>query len=175
MQQLARRIPRAMTYLSILAILSVGSPAYGHAALTSSDPEKGARLDAAPTQVTVNYAEPPTTNSDFAILDGCDRDVTDSIEILNDTIEATARAGQPGRWTLEWSVVSAVDGHLTRDRVSFQVAGETDCTQAADDEGPVDRTGSESSLPIVPIAIASAVILAIAIAIRLKSMPDQNP
>lgn len=173
MQLSARRSWRVVAYLSVLAIVCAASPAFGHAALTSSDPEKGARLDSAPTEVTVSYAEPPTTNSEFAVLDGCDRDVTDSIDILNDTISATVREGQSGTWTVEWSVVSAVDGHLTRDKVSFRVAGEADCSAVAGDEGPADRTGSESSLPIVPIGIATAVILGIAVAIRLRSNRTQ--
>lgn len=181
MLQPSRRTRCAITYLSMLTVFCIGSPAYGHAALTSSDPENGARLDAAPARVTVNYAEPPTTDSKFSVLDGCDRDVTDSVEILNDTIEATLRDGQPGRWTVEWSVVSAVDGHLTRDNVSFRVSGETDCSQAPGDDGatetagPVEPTDSGSSLPLVPIAVATAVIIGIAAAIRLSSKPDPNP
>ena len=174
MPQPSRRTRCAITYLSMLAVLCIGSPAFGHAALTSSDPEKGARLDAAPEQVTVNYAEPPTSDSKFSVLDGCDRDVTNEVEILNDTIEATMHDGQPGKWTVEWSVVSAVDGHLTRDNVSFQVAGETDCSLAAETEGPAERTDPGSSLPLVPIGIATAVIVGIAVAIRLSSKPDPN-
>jgi copper transport protein len=117
--------------MTALGLLGPMSPAHGHAALTGSDPQDGAQLSSAPTTVTVSYAEPPTQNSRFAVLDGCERDVAASIEILNDTIEATIGEAQPGEWTVEWSVVSAVDGHLTRDDVAFQVEGKPDCTQAA--------------------------------------------
>ena len=175
MSQLSRRTRCAITYLSMLTVLCVASPAFGHAAKTTSDPEKGARLDAAPEQVTVKYAEPPTTDSKFTVLDGCDRDVTDTVEILNDTIEATMHDGQPGRWTVEWSVVSAVDGHLTRDDISFRVSGETDCSLAQETAGPAPRTEPGASLPLVPIGIATAVIVGIAVAIRLSSKPDPNP
>ena len=175
MSQPSRRTRCAISYLSMLAVLSIGSPAFGHAAKTTSDPEKGARLEVAPEQVTVTYAEPPTTDSKFTVLDGCDRDVTNTVEILNDTIEATMHNGQPGKWTVEWSVVSAVDGHLTRDDISFQVKGETDCSLAQETQGPAPRTEPGSSLPLVPIGIATAVIIGIAVAIRLSSKPDPNP
>jgi methionine-rich copper-binding protein CopC len=169
----ARRRTRTIGFCVSTILIVLSAPAFGHAALTSSDPEKGARLSAAPESVTINYAEPPTNNSRFAVTDGCEREITDSIEILNDTIEATLRDGQPGKWTAEWTVVSAVDGHATEDSVSFQVRGEPDCSQAADDEGPAVRTGPESSFPIVPIAIATGLILALAIGLRLRSRPDQ--
>lgn len=174
MEPSARRIRRVITYISALAVLCTAPPAYGHAALTSSEPKNKARLDAAPTEVTINYAEPPTTNSEFAVLDGCERDVTDSIDILNDTISATLREGQPGTWVVEWAVVSSLDGHLTRDSISFRVPGEPDCAAVADDEGPADRTGAESSLPIIPIGIATAVILGIAVVLRLRTKPDDT-
>lgn len=174
MHSAARRRARTIGSLTFTILIGLGAPASGHAALTSSDPEKGARLSAAPQSVIINYAEPPTSNARFAVLDGCDRDVTATIEVLNDTIQASLRDGQPGKWSVEWTVVSAVDGHATEDAVSFQVRGDPDCSQAAGDDGPAERSGSESSFPIVPIAIATVLILALAVGLRLRSRPDQR-
>ncbi|HWC15046.1 MAG TPA: copper resistance CopC family protein [Actinomycetota bacterium] len=153
----------------------LAAPAFAHAALTGSTPEDGARLGRPPTEVTVSYAEPPTTESRFAVLDGCDRDVTGDVAILNQTIDATVDGGEPGSWTIEWSVVSAVDGHLTSDAVSFRVRGRTDCSAAPTDpatDEAADRTAS--SVPLIPIAAATLVIVGIAIAIRVRSRGDTD-
>lgn len=156
--------------ISLLVVVVAAAPAFGHAALTGSNPEDGARLDSAPAEVLVSYAEPPTTNSRFSVLDGCERDVTGEVTILNNEIEATVQDGQPGVWTVEWSVVSAVDGHLTRDSVSFRVRGSADCS-AVPTEPANDRADDQpaSSIPLLPIGAATLVIVGIAIAIRVRS------
>jgi methionine-rich copper-binding protein CopC len=155
--------------LVIVFVVALSVPAFGHAALTSSTPKDGAKLDAVPDKVEVNYAEPPTTDARFTVTDGCNRDVARSIEVLNQSITADVSSGQPGNWTVEWSVVSAVDGHPTKDSISFSVAGEPDCTQAAADDDTDTSTDSGSDFPIVPIAVATVVILGLAIALRLRS------
>ena len=171
MVHMARRAGVLVSVAIVLGLVVLVSPAQGHAALTGSDPEAGAELSSAPEAVTVSYAEPPTQSSQFAVIDGCERDVAASVEILNDTIEATVADAQPGRWTVRWSVVSAVDGHLTRDKVSFSVDGEPDCTAAGPDDQP-DRAEPATSVPVVPIAIATGVILALAVGLRVMSRPN---
>lgn len=159
----------AMCYVvAALTTLCFAPAAWAHAAYNSSEPEPGARLDEPPGEITVSYAEPPTNQSTFQVLDGCDRNVA-SFSVLNDTIEAEIGEAQPGRWRVEWSVVSAVDGHLTRDNFSFTVRGEPDCTQVAAPDGPDDSSGSDGSGPLVPIAIATAVIVAIGAGVRLAT------
>ena len=162
---------RAAIYIATLFVLGLSAPAWGHAALTKATPKDGADLVAVPGTVEISYAEPPTSDARFAVLDGCDRDVARSVEVLNQSITADVSSGQPGAWKVEWAVVSAVDGHLTKDSVSFEVQGQPDCTQAAASE-PSDETDDGTSIPIVPIALATAVILGVAIAIRLRSRTD---
>ena len=174
MPHLARERVGTCSLLVVAVLVGLAAPALGHAALESSEPRDGDRLSVPPDEITVFYAEPPTGDSRFAVTDGCERDVTESIDILNDTITAGVEAGQPGRWLVSWQVVSAVDGHATTDEVSFTVRGEPDCSQAVGDNGgPIDPTGTESSLPLVPIAVATVVIVAIAVAIRMRSRTDQ--
>ena len=158
--------------LSVVALLAAPAPAFGHAALSGSTPKDGARLDASPEAVTVNYAEPPTNNSVFTVTDGCGDDVTGDVTILNNTIEATVDEGQPGRWAIKWRVISAVDGHPTNEGIKFKVAGEADCSQAAPDTGDGPVPEPATSIPLVPIAIATVVILAVAVVIRLRSRTD---
>lgn len=164
----ARRAFPAVAASFALAVIA--TPAWGHAALQSSEPEQGARLEAVPDRVLVSYAEPPTNDSTFAVIDGCGRDVADEVEVLNETIEASVATGQPGRWRVEWSVISAVDGHLTTDEVSFRVVGETDCSARGDvpPEASGDIDEGQSS-PLVPIAIAAVVIVGIGAAIRFAT------
>lgn len=164
----SRCTPRAVLSIATLFVMAVGSPASGHAALTGSTPKDGAKLHTIPATVEVEYAEPPTTDTRFAVIDGCDRDVAKNVEVLNQTITAEVDSGQPGAWKVEWSVVSAVDGHLTKDGVTFAVSGEADCEQAAADETPEEEK-SGTSLPIVPIAVATLVILGGALVVRLRS------
>ena len=144
------------------------APAYGHSALTKATPKNGASLGTVPTTVEISYSEPPTTDIRFAVTDGCERDVARNVEVLNQTVTADVGSGQPGDWTVEWAVISAVDGHLTRDGVAFTVEGEVDCEQAAADETPTEEE-SGSTFPIVPVAVATLLILGVAAVVRLRS------
>lgn len=166
-----RCVSRVAVCLMALSLIGVSAPALGHAALVSSDPKDGATLGIVPITVKVSYAEPPTTDAKFSVTDGCDRDVARKVKVLNQEITADVSSGQPGDWTVEWSVVSAVDGHLTKDSIGFSVRGEPDCEQAAADDDPADE-GSASSFPIVPVGVATVVILAVAVLIRLRSRTD---
>ena len=169
-----RRAGGVLSVITALGLLMPAASAFGHAALVDAEPKDGAELSSIPESVLITYAEPPTQSSQFAVIDGCDRDVAASVEMLNDTIEATIADAQPGEWTVRWGVVSAVDGHLTRDKVRFSVAGEPDCTAAGPAEEPLGRAEPESSVPIAPIAIATGVILAVAIGLRVMSRPKDG-
>ena len=160
-------------YVLALTAASV-APAFAHAALSSSTPKDGARLGASPETVVVSYAEPPTNNSVFTVTDGCGDDVTGEVEILNNEIAASVNEGQPGRWAIDWRVISAVDGHPTNEGIRFRVAGEADCSQAAPETDDTRAPEPATSIPLVPIAAATAVILAVAVAIRLRSHTDTN-
>ena len=160
-----------LSLLVISCVLLFPAIAHAHAAYQSSDPEPRARLDEAPASVTVAYSEPPTTDSNFSVTDGCGRGVAGDIEVLNKTIEATVGDAQPGRWTVEWAVLSAVDGHTTRDRFTFTVAGEADCSAATADDEPTDEDpepgGAGTSL--VPYVLGAVLLVAIAAGVRAVS------
>jgi methionine-rich copper-binding protein CopC len=150
-------------------MIVTSAPAFAHAALTKATPKDGAKLDAVPETVEIDYAEPPTTDTRFSVIDGCGNDVANNVDVLNQSITADVSTGQPGDWQVEWSVVSAVDGHLTKDGVAFTVDGDADCDQAAGEDVQTDDDSEGSSIPVIPIAVATAVILAIAVALRLRS------
>lgn len=160
---------RAVLSIATLIVVASSAPAFGHAALTKATPKDGARLDRVPGTVQIDYAEPPTTDSKFTVMDGCGRDVARNVEILNQSITADVDSGQPGNWQVEWAVVSAVDGHLTKEGVAFTVEGEADCDRAAAEDIPTDDEESGSSFPVVPVVIGTLLIVGVAIAVRLRS------
>lgn len=173
MRNLASRLG-ALLILGMAMTVAQAGIAWPHAALQGSDPEHGARLDETPPSAIVTYAEPPTTASVFHVFDGCSSDVASDVTVLNDTIEATIDEGQPGRWRVEWRVISAVDGHLTTDGVSFRVSGEPDCTDVAVDDSADDEPGSQGGLPLVPLAIATVVVVALATVVRVLSTAKRS-
>lgn len=164
-----RLAARVLLSLSVtLCVIALPGVAQAHAAYVGSDPEPRTRLDAAPASITVDYAEPPTTDSVFSVVDGCGRDVASDIEVLNRTIEATVEDAQPGEWTVEWTVLSAVDGHTTRDSFRFTVAGDADCSAATANEPTNDdpeAQGAGGSL--VPYVIGAVVLVALAAGVRV--------
>lgn len=169
---MTRHRPRGRSILlclcSVLA-LSGPSPALGHAAYQGSDPEDGARLAEAPQQVRVSYAEPPVTDSSFVVTDGCGRDVTESVEILNREITAAVAEGEPGRWAVEWRVVSAVDGHLTRDGFQFSVSGRADCSRPGRDAtqaAPSDEDEGDSGA-LIPVVMVGVLLVGLALTARV--------
>lgn len=166
--QHSRCAMRAVLSMTVLIVVATSAPAFAHAALTKATPKNGVTLDAVPPAVVIEYAEPPTTDSRFKVIDGCGRDVARNVEILNQQITADTDSGQPGEWKVEWSVVSAVDGHLTKDGVAFNVAGEADCEQVAADDTPTDEE-SGSTFPVVPVAVATLLILGVALVVRSRS------
>jgi copper resistance protein C len=170
--QYSRRTARAAVPIASAFVLVavLGAPAFGHAALTGSTPKKGSTVDEVPASVEVSYAEPPTTDSRFTVTDGCGNDVASNVEVLNQSITADTASGQPGQWTIEWAVVSAVDGHATKDSLSFTVEGDTDCTQAGSTP-PAEEGGGDqqTSFPVLPIAAGTILIIGVALLVRSRS------
>ena len=126
---------RRLSYALLLVALVAG-PARAHGNLRMSDPEADSRLDAAPDVVTMELAEPPTPDSRFAVLDGCGDDVVDDVTLDDRNVRVAVSSGEPGRWRVEYRVVSALDGHLVRGDFVFRVAGPRDCTAGDGDETP---------------------------------------
>jgi len=162
---------RAIAVTALVLLSLVAAPrAFGHAERAATTPEVGARVDEVPDTVSVSYTEPPAGNPVFRVIDGCGNDVVDELKVQNQTIDASLLDGQPGRWNVEWTVISGVDGHDTRDSYSFRVAGRRDCTQAApepapDDDGASDGSGSSAG-SLIPIAIGGVVLAGLALFLR---------
>jgi len=83
------------------------------------------------------------------VRDGCQRDVTRRVSLNDNALVASNRTGQPGKWTVEYAIVTD-DGHAVTASTNFQVSGSRDCNAPqANDEGqsapPATNDGSATS------------------------------
>ncbi len=144
----------------LMVVVASASPGAAHAVLNAARPDEGTRLEAPPEIVRLSFTEPPTTDANVVVLDGCGANVVTSTEILDDDITLSLAESQPGRWSVRYQVVSAVDGHPTTGGFSFTVAGESDCAAAAD--APEPNAGEEGGrgVSLVPLLVISSLIVA---------------
>ena len=161
--------------LGVTIVLLQASPALSHAERSASTPKEGATVAAPPDVLRLTFTEPPTGDAAVTVLDECGRDVVSDVEVQNFEITATLSGGQPGRWRVETNVISAVDGHNTRDRWLFDVRGAADCS--AEESAPPDTAGGAqdddeeggSSIPVIILGAATLVLIALGLVIRGRS------
>ena len=109
-----------------LALAAAAAPAGAHALRVSSSPDAGAVLQTAPSVVTVTFGEPPDPHlSRLRVLDSAGHDETTG---STETVPGQARSLQVhvvtlgrGVYTVAWTTVSAVDGHLASGTFAFGV------------------------------------------------------
>ena len=175
-----------LALVAMMCVTVVGPVAYGHGEKESTKPEQGAHLKKPPKHVYVNLTEAPSQDSSMTVTDGCRRDVVATVESVERTLHATLDAGEPGKWVVKYKIVSAEDGHPSRDDFSFHVGGRKDCTeeQAEDKEGEANGQGddadpalgsgadnageSSSSVPLF-IGLGAVALIGAAFGIRLAS------
>lgn len=162
------RYPIALAGLTLCLLGPLAGMAAAHAERSSEQPKEDATVEAPPAEITVGFTEPPTGDASASVTDGCGNELVSAVAAGNQTLTVSLAEGQPGKWQVATTVVSAVDGHRTKDSYSFTVAGDPDCNAAApelpsDDEVP-DTGGS--SLPWIPITIGIVAMLGIAMLVR---------
>lgn len=150
-----------------VGILVPAAAASAHARFLRSEPKIEAQLKKAPESVTIDFSEPPVSAKKVVVEDGCGTDVITSADVDDKQVVAELGEGQPGRWTVRFRVVSAVDGHPTKDEFAFTVAGERDCRQGDAGAPPPDEGDDSSSFPII-IALAAATVLVVAAALLVR-------
>jgi methionine-rich copper-binding protein CopC len=169
MTMFVNRLIRAVT-AGFMFLFLMAAPALGHAKLSRSDPRDGQTVEEPPPELVMTFTEPPSANGRVEVLDGCGRDIARAIDVLNDDMTVALAAGQPGTWRVRMQVVSGADGHASSEKFKFTVDGETDCSVAADDEGPTDNGESQGGggIPgILIVAVGAGIVLAgLAFAVR---------
>lgn len=151
----------------VVALAGLHTPAFAHAERVSSHPEEGDRLKEAPSKVSIEFSEPPAADASLQVVDGCGNDVAGEVQVANQGISVPIDGGQPGKWKVDSTVVSGLDGHETRDSWTFSVGGKADCSQGGG--GGRARGGGdedESSFPVIPVVIGAVVVLAVALLLR---------
>jgi hypothetical protein len=164
--------------VALLAIVTLASPAAAHGDLQGTDPEQLATVRRAPRSVAITFTEAPTAQAVLKVSDGCKRDVTQGIEVVDATATVRVAVGQPGRWRVSYRVISALDGHESKGFYTFTVAGRKDCTpddppatetpggEAAATTNPEGRDVSGSGAPVVPIAFGALAVVVLAFIVR---------
>ena len=174
----------SMGTVAFLLVLAVAGPAAAHGEKVRTDPPEGAAVKAVPGRVSVTLSEAPTPQVKLQLTDGCGRHVARSVAVRGADIVASVSNAQPGRWKASYRAISSVDGHESEGSWNFRVAGEKDCsqeetsgdepggddaiepgTEAGGDTAPLTRS-TESSFPVVPVAIGAAILLLAAFFVR---------
>ena len=112
----------ATVMLTAMTWWLAASPALAHGALVSSTPEDGARLEREPTSVQLTF-EQSLREPAYVVVTAPDggRISEGTRQVLeNRVVQPVTRAGQAGRYTVGYRVVS-VDGHAVSGELSYTV------------------------------------------------------
>ena len=164
-----------------LILGALAGAAVAHGGLQASTPQDGARVKTVPSRVTMTFSEVPSKDSVMKVVDGCRRDVVASTSVGGNQLVGAIGDAQPGNWKATYRVISAEDGHLTRGKLSFTVAGKKDCNPEEEEE-PSDEPSDpgdggtatptpddDSSFPVVPVAVGAAGLVIVGLVVRRVS------
>lgn len=118
-----------LTFTTFGWVIVGATVASAHALLRDSTPKDGAILDAPPTEVIIDFTEPPDLGlSEISVLDANGQTVeTGDLERApgkgNLVRLALPEIGE-GVYTVTWRVLSRVDGHVTGGAFSFGIGVE---------------------------------------------------
>lgn len=180
--------------MALALVLGSADGAAAHDELTSSNPEPGATLDAAPEEIELTFSNVPATiGSEVQVLDEAGEDWAEGEVSITDTVATQAvRDGAPsGTYTVNWRVVSS-DSHPIEGTFGFTASGggaASDSPAASETPGasagtsgpietveasPLDQEqAAESGLSwgvilMIAVLIALAIVLALGARRRLK-------
>jgi len=110
--------------LFVVALLAAGSrPAFAHAVLVSSTPQKNAAVSGPDITINLKYnSRIDGARSTLSLLkpDGTVEKIGAPAQVAPDVLSATGHGLAKGAYVLRWQVL-ATDGHITRGEVPFQV------------------------------------------------------
>jgi methionine-rich copper-binding protein CopC len=108
--------------LAAAAAMILSAPAFGHAKLRATVPAADAQLPTAPKTLSLNFNE--DVHLAVLTLTGAGKDIPVTVD------RAAPASSQPsvvlpplpaGKYQVQWSVISADDGHVTKGTFSFTV------------------------------------------------------
>jgi len=112
-------------WLAGIAVLAVAPlAAWGHAKLLSTSPAAGAQLDAAPKALTLKFNEAVQLGALKLSVEGKDVPLTlDRGAAAAPQVTVALPALASGTYQVQWSALTADDGHVVKGSFSFVVAG----------------------------------------------------
>ncbi|WP_409470994.1 copper resistance CopC/CopD family protein [Streptomyces sp. HC307] len=138
-QTIAPRV-RSLVLLLLAAaglLLAGAAPASAHAALTGSDPQQGAVVDKAPTQVSLTFSETVSLSDDsLRVLDpkGKRADTGAARNVSGTTYAVKLHSGLPdGTYTVTYQVVSA-DSHPVAGAYTFSIGAPSSTSVTVSDQ-----------------------------------------
>ena len=115
-------LKNALRALALCGVL-VAPPCLAHAKLQSSTPASNAKLTQPPKSLTLNFSEAAKLAVLKLTRDGREIPVPlDKDAAAGKTFTLTLPALSPGNYTVQWSVVAADDGHVTKGSFTFSIA-----------------------------------------------------
>ena len=137
---------RRIVFAAVVVGALVPTAALAHGDLRATDPEDGARVKKPPKEITVSLTEAPTDGAVARATDGCKKRVPSAVSGDGDAIVLTVEGGEPGKWKVAYRAVSSVDGHQTKGRFDFTVAGSKDCSPDPAETDDIDTDESPGTL-----------------------------
>ncbi len=120
-----KRRPLLLLVLALVLAVSLTGQAYGHALPVRSDPAPNASLAASPSQVTIWFSEQLNSqSSSMKVLDNSGNQVDNkNVQFSNDHLSMWVGLPSLGKgvYTVSWTSISAVDGHLASGSFPFGI------------------------------------------------------
>ncbi len=162
----------ALGVVGLLAVLGAG-PAAAHSVLLQTSPARGGTVPVAPTSVALTFNEMP--QGEFSTIhvigpDGQRRD-NGHVQVVNDVVtEPLAGTRPPGRYVVDWRVVSA-DGHPVSGQFTFtaQAAATQVIARSAAAQAPPAKSSSNTGVIIG--VVAAVVVVGVVGVIFLRRRP----
>ena len=160
--------------LAAMAVLGTATPALAHNVLISTDPGKGATLDAGPAKVTLTFDAPVQggdINQISVLGPGNTQWAEGSVEISSNVVSAPVRPlGPAGTYTVGYRILSA-DGHAVEGSYTFTLtkAGTgTPATAGAALGAATSSGGSGGGVPIWVWIVGAVVLLGLGLTVALR-------
>jgi methionine-rich copper-binding protein CopC len=177
--------------VAVVALVCVtAQPALAHSELEASDPAADTQVGDVPTEVSLTFTETPSPDANVVIRDGCNDDVAGDSRVEGKSLITAVQGGEPGGWSVSYTVISAEDGHESKGDYVFLVQGKQDCSNNdggngnntpggnGDDIGsgapPIENDdGSGSSAPVGLIIAGAVALIVIAFLVRRATAPRE--
>lgn len=169
----------AVTAGVALGVLTLAPAAFAHDAVVGGNPADGAVIDALPDTITLDFSGVPKEGYNTLALSNQDGEILFSGEpaVVGQSIVIDVPEGVeagPGDYIIGFQITSS-DGHATRGKTSFTIAGEGEELSPASEVAASNAADPGMSMPAkVGIAMGLVAVMAVvAITVSAKTRNKQ--